>query len=338
VIVRTRVYARAGLLGNPSDGYHGKTIAFTFSNFWAEVTLYESPELELRPSEQDTTTFASLDDLLTNVQRTGYYGGVRLLKAAVKKFAQYCHDRGMELPGRNFTMQYSTTIPRQIGLGGSSAIITAAMKALMAFYGVEILPHVLPNVVLAAETEELGLTAGLQDRVVQAYDGVVYMDFDSDFMRQNGYGHYERLDPKPLPRLYIAYSKDLSKESGRAHLRVRELYDLADPKVVDTMAQIAALARQGRDALLAGQGDRLHELINRNFDLRASIFPISEPNIEMVARARATGASCKFCGSGGSVVGTFDSDEVLFALRETLGEGHYELVLPDVVEAPPQHP
>ena len=36
---------RVGLMGNPSDGFNGKTIAMSISNFWAEVTLVESETL-----------------------------------------------------------------------------------------------------------------------------------------------------------------------------------------------------------------------------------------------------------------------------------------------------
>jgi len=32
-------------MGNPSDGFHGKTISLTISNFWAEATLTESTKL-----------------------------------------------------------------------------------------------------------------------------------------------------------------------------------------------------------------------------------------------------------------------------------------------------
>ena len=39
------VLHRVGLIGNPSDGFYGKTISFTVSNFWAEVTITESPRL-----------------------------------------------------------------------------------------------------------------------------------------------------------------------------------------------------------------------------------------------------------------------------------------------------
>ena len=38
--------------------------------------------------------------------------------------------------------------------------------------------------------EELGITAGLQDRVVQVYGAVVYMDFAKELMQQHGHGRY----------------------------------------------------------------------------------------------------------------------------------------------------
>ena len=49
MIIRTQSYARAGLIGNPSDGYFGKTISFIVRNYVAEVELWESPELEILP-------------------------------------------------------------------------------------------------------------------------------------------------------------------------------------------------------------------------------------------------------------------------------------------------
>ncbi len=32
-------------MGNPSDGYFGKTISLSISNFWADVTIVESAKL-----------------------------------------------------------------------------------------------------------------------------------------------------------------------------------------------------------------------------------------------------------------------------------------------------
>ena len=36
------------------------------------------------------------------------------------------------------------------------------------------------------------LQAGLQDRVIQTYEGCMYMDFDRDLLEQRGYGDYVR--------------------------------------------------------------------------------------------------------------------------------------------------
>ena len=48
-VIETYGFARAGFLGNPSDGYFGKTISFTMSNFRARVLLYPSARLKFVP-------------------------------------------------------------------------------------------------------------------------------------------------------------------------------------------------------------------------------------------------------------------------------------------------
>ena len=70
----------------------------------------------------------------------------------------------------------------QTGFSGSSAIVCAALSCLLDFYEVRhlIKVEVRPNLVLAAE-KELGIVAGLQDRVAQVYGGLVHMVCDSNF-------------------------------------------------------------------------------------------------------------------------------------------------------------
>lgn len=64
----------------------------------------------------------------------------------------------------------------QTGLSGSSAIVCAALNCLLDFYKVShlIKVEVRPNLVLNAE-KEIGIVAGLQDRVAQVFGGLVYM-------------------------------------------------------------------------------------------------------------------------------------------------------------------
>ena len=171
LLIRKKAFARAGLVGNPSDGYHGKTISLVIPDFWAEATLYEWDQVEVVWSQEDHSRFESVDELVRDVRLHGYYGGVRLVKATIKKFADYCRRQGHRLSGQNFSIRYQSNVPRQVGLAGSSAIIVATFARLTEFYGVEIPRRVLPSLALSVETEELGIAAGLQDRVVQVYEG-----------------------------------------------------------------------------------------------------------------------------------------------------------------------
>lgn len=316
MIIRCRAYPRAGLIGNPSDGYYGKTIAFTFSDFHAEVVLYQTPELEILPSARDHSRFLSIHDLHRDVRRHGYYGGIRLLKAAVKRFYDYCHDGHIQMDDRNFTIRYNSNIPAQVGLAGSSAIITACIRALMSFYQVSIPKPVLANLVLSVETGELGIPAGLQDRVAQAYEGLVYMDFNRDLLERQGYGSYEEMDPAFLPPLYIAYRPELAEGTEVFHNNIRGRWENKDPEVMAAMAEWAGYAEQVRDLLRKGRGDRIGPVLNANFDLRRKIYKISASNIQMVEAARSVGASAKFTGSGGAIVGAY-ADEAMYKKLES---------------------
>src|ERR1700689_2447247 len=137
MIITTHAFARAGLVGNPSDGYFGKTISFVIRNFKATVRLWESPNFEIVPSHGDFTKFDTTASFLRDIRLHGYYGGMRLIKAAVKRFHDYCEENNRELHKRNFTVQFETNIPRLVGLSGSSAIVVAAFRTLMKFYEVE---------------------------------------------------------------------------------------------------------------------------------------------------------------------------------------------------------
>ncbi len=330
-MIETFAYARAGLLGNPSDGYYGKTISLLVKNFRARVLLYPSARLEIKLSKADTPIFENLQDLYQTTRWRGYYGGIRIIQALVVRFMDYCAEKGIELPDRNFTLEYETTVPLRLGMGGSSAIITAAIRALTQYYGVDIPLPVQANLVLETETKELGVAAGLQDRVIQTYEGAVYMDFSRDYMLANGHGRYERLEPSLLPDIYLAYRTSLSEGTEVFHNNIRERWRRGDQEVLDAMATWASYAEQGRDAMLAGDYDRLDQLIDANYDLRARIYEIGEGNAELIRLARSVGASANFAGSGGAVVGRYRSEEMFEELRKAMEPARVAVVKPRVV-------
>ncbi|CAM6084090.1 unnamed protein product [Calypogeia fissa] len=306
-VIEHRSYARVGFLGNPSDRYYGKTISFSLANFYASVWLEPSPTLLFKPHpKHDPMEFASVEHLRNRIKGEGYYGGLRLLAAACQVFHEYFEDKGVTLHKNNFTLSYDTNIPRQTGLSGSSAIVWATLQCLLEFYEIpseSVDVDYLPSLILSAEVQ-LGITAGLQDRVIQVYGGVVYMDFDRSMIDRAKKGIYVPLDRCLLPTLYLIYAENPS-ESGKVHNNVKNKWLAGDQEIRDLMSEIAEVAVDGRLALQEGDYARLAKLMDKNFDLRRKIFGdevLGDLNIRMVETARSVGAACKFTGSGGAIV------------------------------------
>ena len=320
-LIRKKAFARAGLIGNPSDGYHGKTISIGLGNLWAQVSLYEWEQVEIIWSQEDRSRFDSIEQLADDVVLHGYYGGVRLVKATIKLFVDYCRRENIKLHDRNFSVRYESNIPRQVGLAGSSAIIIATFRCLMEFYDIQIPLEVQPSLALAVEREELGIGAGLQDRVSQVYQGAVFMDFGEEKMREKqGFacGHYEPLDVEQFPPLYVAYSTNESEPTEVVHNDLRTRYEQGDADVIAAMQQFAQITVAARAAIAEGDVMGFGKLVDDNFNLRRSICNVASGQENMVRMAREAGATAKFAGSGGAIIGTLPEEATFARLEETL--------------------
>jgi glucuronokinase len=333
MIIETYSYPRAAVIGNPSDGYFGKTIAFVFSNFIAKVQLYQTPEIEIRPDRLDLTSFNSIKELVEDVNFAGYYGGMRLIKGIIKVFYQYCEKNEIKIEDRNFTIRYSSNIPLRLGLAGSSAIITACLKALTIFYNVKIPEPIFANLVLSVEKDELGIAAGLQDRVAQAFEAPVFMNFDREIMKTQGYGIYERINTENFPMFYIAYRRNLSEGTEVVHNNLKARFEIGDPEVLLAMQRWAEITEEFKIALNEGNFKKMNELMNENFDLRRKTVLISKGNIEMVELARSVGASSKFTGSGGAIIGICEDDVMFNKLKNKLNANGIEIIKPNIVKS-----
>lgn len=331
MIIETYSYPRAAVIGNPSDGYFGKTIAFVFSNFIAKVQLYQTPMLEIKPQRVDETTYSNMEELVNNVNFAGYYGGMRLIKGMVKVFYEYCKLNNIKLTSKNFTITYNSDIPLRLGLAGSSAILTACLKALCLFYEIYIEPAVFANLVLSVETKELGISAGLQDRVAQAFEKPVFMNFDRKIMKKQGYGEYQVLQNVHFPNFYIAYRKNLSEGTETVHNNLKARFEIKEAKVLQAMKRWAQITEEFKVALEKGDTQQMHNLINENFDLRRNLIPISSGNIEMVELARSAGASAKFTGSGGAIIGTYADEKMYSKLHDLMNNHEIEVIKPNII-------
>lgn len=284
-----RAFARAALAGNPSDGYGGATLAVVIPNFSAEVVIE------------------------TSRHPPGVTPPSRLVAGAIARFARE-HEIDSEVAA-----SWRTTVPREVGLAGSSAMVIATLRALCELHDVRLEPARLAATALAIETDTLGIAAGLQDRVAQAFGGLTYMDFEPGYFNRHGHGRYEALDPALLPPLYVAYREDAGGHSGGIHGPLRARFEAGDPEIVEAMARLAEHAHDAAHALRVGDSELFARCVDASFDVRQRIVELDARHVAMVARARSLGASANYTGSGGAIVGACRDgrhrDAVLAALR-----------------------
>ncbi len=310
-IARASVPARSALVGNPSDGFGGATIAFALDELEATVQAEPALGVELE-ADGGRLEFGDLADLERAAGDGAYPDGgpLALLMAAANRYAQRTDglgDRGVRLG------VVRSTIPQGVGLAGSSAIVIGALRALGKLFGDEIPDDDLPTLALACETEELGIPAGLQDRVIQTYGGLLLMDFDPDLP---GWGRHEPLDPALLPSLFVAWLTGDETDSGEIHRAAHERFEAGDEVVAATMREIAALAKRAFTPLTLRDSAGLGLLLDENFDLRRRIYDLNPRHIELIETARGLGAPANYTGSGGAIVGLFRDEDHLAQLRE----------------------
>ena len=274
-----------------------------------------------------------MQDLARDVRLHGYYGGIRLIKATIKRFVEYCEQRGVALHDRNFSVRYRRTIPRQVGLAGSSAIIVATLRCLMEFYDVHIPLEVQPSLVLSVERDELGIAAGLQDRVIQVYEGLVYMDFDS----------IGGADGRRLRMLRVRAAR--SRAAAAALRRLPRRAQRADRGVPQRHPRAVRSGRAGHRRRPCGASPRSRNAAARRcwpatstpsagWSTRTSTPGAASSPCPLADRDGRDGAPCgasaKFAGSGGAIVGLYRDTATLERLRGALSAIHCRLVVPIV--------
>ena len=276
--------ARAALAGNPSDGYGGAVLAVAVEQWLAEAWAEPASGPHPTPSSE-------------------------VVAATLERF-----DRDLVPGARNTAVRWQTAIPRQVGLGGSSAIVIATARALCQLHSVTLAPAAMADFALAVETEELGGVAGLQDRVAQAFGGVTFMDFAGPQAR------YESLDPALVPELVIAWRTEAGADSSAIHAPLRERHARGEAGVMGAMRLLAQAAHAARRALLRADRAAFADCLDRSFDLRRQIVELDPHDVAMIDAARAAGAAANYTGSGGAIVACARAEGSLDAADRALRE------------------
>lgn len=217
-----------------------------------------------------------------------------LPKAALDWF----YDRGLRERGVELTL--SSQLPPGTGLGSSSAMAVALVRALAAYQGMAMGAAGAAELACAIEIDRLGMPIGKQDQYASACGGINTLVFAA------GGVQVERLE---LPHATIAgldarlllFSTGRQRDSA-AILRQQRRDSATNQSVIESLHRIKALALEARAALLAGDLDTFGRLLDEGWQAKRGLSRrISSSAIDRwYAEARAAGAvGGKIAGAGG---------------------------------------
>ena len=279
--------ARAGVIGNPTDGYGGSLISCTLA-CRATVRLVEAQHLELAFHGQETVIGDESDLVLD--------GGVFDAARSVIRYLRIA-DRKLRLVGES-------EIPFRSGLAGSTAMLASIFGAVCKFLGLELNRYQCAETIRHIELNYMDIQCGYQDQYMTVFGGLNYLDFRTkEIYRDIAEEVYATVEPlaglvSGLP--FVLIHTGVQRISGSVLKPIRERWMDGDPAVVEGYREIGELARLGKRALLRGDWEELGELMNRNHEIQQALGASGKINDHFIELARANGAlGAKLAGAGG---------------------------------------
>jgi mevalonate kinase len=282
--------ARANLIGNPSDQYGGCTLACT-------VPL--RARVEMSPADATRLATAGEECVLEKGSDLALCGDRFDVARAVLASLEGALPRAR--------IAYGSEVPLGSGIAGSTALVAALLRALLAWRGEEAgPPELLAERAREVERRFLGVTCGYVDQYLTVFGGCRFVDFrgktpEGSFANEP-FASVESLDV-PLPFVLAFTGRRHSSDSVHRPIRARWL--AGEAPVRAAMERIAAIGHAGRRALLERDFAHFGELMNENHALVREIGGSGAPNERLIAaalEAGALGAKLAGAGDGGTIV------------------------------------
>ena len=306
-VVRASAPGRAGIIGNPTDGYGGSVISCSLAQR-ATVTLAPAEGFEA-VVEGKTTTFRTPED---RALKGDYFDFIR----ATVQFLGY-EDLKVRVEAR-------TDIPVQAGLAGSTALLASLVAAIRCYLGERHLQrHLLAETVRTIELNFLRIQCGYQDQYMTTFGGLNYMDFrDKEYYRPLEEEVYATVEPLAdlVPALpFVVVHTGVKRTSGHILKPIRERWMDGDVRVVRGYRRIGALCRRAKRALIEGDWEALAAAMIENHRIQQELGASGEENdrlIEIAQREGAMAAKLAGAGGGGTIIAlSLEPERTIAALR-----------------------
>jgi galactokinase/mevalonate kinase-like predicted kinase len=290
---------RAGIIGNPTDMYGGSVLSCSVG-LRARVAIAPADTLTLATNNQECH--------ITNREDLRPRKDLFDLPRAILDY--------MRLPRLACRVEYESEIPLRSGMAGSTALVVAMLKGLLAWQGKFPNTYHLAEMARCIELNHLKVVCGYQDAYMCSFGGLNYMDFrGKQFYREAEAELMATIEPlasyvERLP--FVLGFTGVEHSSGAVHKPIRERWLEGEPEVVAGYERITEIARLSKKALLLEDWTMLGKLMNENHAIQRRLGGSGESNEKLISAALgagAPGAKLAGAGDGGTIIALWLDDD-----------------------------
>ncbi len=326
MIVRARSPLRLGLAGGGTDvspycdEFGGNILNATISHYaYATIETLDNGRLEFVASDQDAQVAYDATPLLAPD------GNLDLFKAVYNRVTKDFNG------GRPLSLRLTSRVdvPSGSGLGGSSTLVVAMLKAFSELLSLPLGDYDLAHLAYIIERKDAGLHGGKQDHYAAAFGGFNFMEFgEKDYVLVNPLRIKEDVIAEFEASMILYYTGQSRSSAQIIAEQSRNVVEKNDA-ALEAMHQIKREARLMKESLLKGDFKSLHRILRSSWDAKRNMASdISNSHIDSIYElALKEGAHCgKISGAGGGgfmmflVDPTFKS-RVVEALRRHYPDG-----------------
>lgn len=299
MIIRAKAPLRIGLAGGGTDvspycDLYGGCILNACITMYAYATIEprDDGNIEFHCADRhergvfDSKEYLEIDgkfDLLKGVYN-------RLVKDFIKK-------------PLSFTLTTYVDAPAGSGLGSSSTLVVAIVKAFQEWLNLPLGDYDLANLAWNIEREDLKMAGGRQDQYAAAFGGFNFMEFKGEKVLVNPL-RIRKEYTNELELNMLLYYTGTSRLSAEIIKSQAENAKNKNEKAIEAMHKIKQYSYDMKEALLTGNLYRMGDLLNDGWKYKKQMSSsISNPVIdniyETAIKAGASGGKISGAGGGG---------------------------------------
>lgn len=296
--VRSKAPLRLGLAGGGTDvspycELHTGLILNTTIDKFVHCTLEsnQSRTIEFHSSELNESSYFSIQPYLA------FDGHMDLYKAIYNKIVS---EFTIDISGLKI-ITYSEA-PRGSGLGGSSTLIVAVIKAFCECFELALGLYDIARLAYTIERQDLAWTGGKQDQYAATFGGFNFMEFsDNNIVAVNPLD-IKRSVINELEACSLIGFTGISRDSSKIINDQSTASSSNLVNQVNALHQIKNDAKEMKTALLKGDLTSMASILNKSWEAKKQTSNlVSNKHLdEIIKFAKENGAhACKVSGAGG---------------------------------------